>query len=436
MSFPRYPSYKPSGVEWLGDVPAHWTIAGVGYRYEVALGKMLDEKRITGRHLAPYVKNSDVQWDSINVTDLREMDFDERDRERYSLRSGDLLVCEGGEVGRCAVWTGPLAECYYQKALHRLRPHNSSRDTPLFVRYVLRAASERGAFASDESKATIAHLPAEALRRYRFPFPPVTEQQAIAAFLDRETATIDALVAEQERLIELLKEKRQAVTSHAVTKGLNPDAPMKPSGAEWLGEIPVSWDVIHSRRLFRARNEPARPTDEQLTASQKYGMLPQAEFMERGGRGVVQIITGTDSLRHVEPDDFVISLRSFQGGLEWCRQAGAITFHYVALVPQKHVLPDFFAFLFKSNAYIQALRATANLIRDGQDLRYSHFVQVPLPVVPLADQGAIAAFLGQATQRFDDAITTAANAVALLSARRAALVAAAVTGHIDVRPSR
>ena len=122
MSFPRYERYKDSGVEWLGEVPEHWTVCALNYRYEVALGKMLDEKRITGNHLAPYLRNVDVQWGKINTTDLPQMDFSGADLERYSLRSGDLVVCEGGEVGRAAVWNAELKECFYQKAIHRLRP--------------------------------------------------------------------------------------------------------------------------------------------------------------------------------------------------------------------------------------------------------------------------------------------------------------------------
>lgn len=208
---------KPSGVEWLGDVPAHWSVAPIGYRYEVALGKMLDQKRITGDHLAPYLRNADVQWGHIRTRGLNEMDFPPEDRERYSLRKGDLLVCEGGEVGRCAIWRGEVAECYYQKALHRLRPYDPLKDTPEHLKWVFFAAAHSGAFAADETKATIAHLPAEKLRRQTFPMPPPAEQLEIAAFLDKETGNADALIAEAQRAIDLLQERRAALISAAVT---------------------------------------------------------------------------------------------------------------------------------------------------------------------------------------------------------------------------
>lgn len=263
--------------------------------------------------------------------------------------------------------------------------------------------------------------------------PPASEQVAIVAFLKRETAKIDALIAEQQRLIELLQEKRQAVISRAVTKGLNPNVPMKDSGIEWLGKIPSHWSTLPSRRLFGQRNESAEDNDKQVTASQKYGILFQADFVEMEGRRVVETITGTHTLRRVYPNDFVISLRSFQGGIEWCRIQGSITFHYVVLTPLKCVYEPFFAYLFKSDPYIQALRSTTNLIRDGQDLRYSHFVQVPLPVVPSEEQRAVATYLDATVTQFDLLAGEAERAIALLQERRSALISAAVTGQIDVR---
>jgi type I restriction enzyme S subunit len=106
---------KDSGVEWLGEVPEHWDVAALNYRYEALLGKMLDEKRITGKHLQPYLRNTDVQWDKINVEDLPVMDFEDSDYQRYGLLPGDLLVCEGGEVGRSAIWSGELATCFFRR---------------------------------------------------------------------------------------------------------------------------------------------------------------------------------------------------------------------------------------------------------------------------------------------------------------------------------
>ncbi len=119
-----------------GGGAGHWEIAPVYSRYEVVLGKMLDSKKVSGEHLAPYLRNIDVQWDRINVDDLPVMDFDPEDRIRFSLNEGELLVCEGGDIGRTAIWRGELSECYYQKAIHRVRPIRKT-EYPRFFFYIL-----------------------------------------------------------------------------------------------------------------------------------------------------------------------------------------------------------------------------------------------------------------------------------------------------------
>jgi type I restriction enzyme S subunit len=207
---------RESGVEWLGEVPARWEVAPLSARYEVTLGKMLDAKQVTGDHLAPYLRNIDVQWDRINVQDLPEMDFDPEERGRFKLRVGDLLVCEGGEVGRAAIWGGDIDECYYQKAIHRLRAQTGDND-PLFLLYVLKAAARLGVFVADSNPNTIDHLTAVKLRHHRFPFPSWAEQTEIARLLERSTANIDGLMAKIKQGIERLKEYRTALISAAVT---------------------------------------------------------------------------------------------------------------------------------------------------------------------------------------------------------------------------
>lgn len=211
---------RPSGLDWLGDVPEHWDVVPLRIRYSVRLGKMLDAKRITGVSLLPYLRNVDVQWDRINTTDLPQMDISPAERGRYTVRRGDLLVCEGGEVGRAAIWDQP-EPMGYQKALHRLRAYQEERDKPRFLYYVLRAMAERGLFKADGSESTIAHLTAEKLRRLRFPFPPGQEQEAIARRLDEESERREALAATARAHITLLREYRTRLISDVVTGKLD-----------------------------------------------------------------------------------------------------------------------------------------------------------------------------------------------------------------------
>ena len=207
---------KPSGLDWLGDIPAHWGTPPVYARFDVQLGKMLDEKKIKGTHLAPYLRNVDVQWGKINTSSLPEMDFDDESRARYSLQPRDILVCEGGEIGRSAIWFGEIGECYYQKALHRLRPLNGHDDASFFV-YVMQVLVNLCVFSSQANAATIQHLPAEKLRIVRYPAPPIHEQREIVSFLNRETAHLEKVNSEITHSIQLLKERRSALITAAVT---------------------------------------------------------------------------------------------------------------------------------------------------------------------------------------------------------------------------
>ena len=215
-----YPAYQDSGVEWLGEVPEHWRVAALRHRYSQCLGKMLDSKRVVGNHLLPYLRNTDVQWDRINTKDLPEMDIFPEEYGRYTVQRGDLLVCEGGEVGRCALWSGELSVCGFQKALHRLRPRDRDQDVARFMYYVLRAAAERNAF-TDGHISTIAHLTGDKLRAHRFPFPTFSEQTAIVHFLDHTTTGIDHASSRTQRQIDLLSEYRTRLISDVVTGKLD-----------------------------------------------------------------------------------------------------------------------------------------------------------------------------------------------------------------------
>ena len=209
---------KPSGVEWLGDIPEHWEATALLHKYSQSLGKMLDSKRIKGDHLLPYLRNTDIQWDRINIDDLPTMDIPPSEYDRYTVQAGDLLVCEGGEVGRSAIWSGELAICGFQKALHRLRPRRE--DVPRFMYYVLRAATNRNVF-SDGHVSTIAHLTGDKLRAHRFPFPPTPEQAAIVEYLDNATTAIDATNTRARRQIQLLREYRTRIIADVVTGKLD-----------------------------------------------------------------------------------------------------------------------------------------------------------------------------------------------------------------------
>lgn len=264
------------------------------------------------------------------------------------------------------------------------------------------------------------------------PIIPFATQGAIASFLDKKLDQISQAIAIKEQQIALLKERKQIIIQEAVTKGLDPNAPMKGSGVDWIGKIPAHWEVRRSKYLFTQRKEFARKGDVQLSATQSYGVIPQDEFEELVGRRVVKIQTNLEKRKHVELDDFVISMRSFQGGLERAFASGCIRSSYVILRPLETVNPDYFGYLFKSPRYIKALQATGSFIRDGQDLNFDNFSKVDLFIPPLDEQAAIGAHIKFACQKIDNGIATKQQQIATLNEYKTCLINGAVTGKIKV----
>ena len=220
--------------------------------------------------------------------------------------------------------------------------------------------------------------------------------------------------------------------NEAVTKGLDRDVEFVDSGVEWIGEIPKHWEVVRSKRLFRQRKDRARKGDRQLTASQKYGVIYQDEFMELEGRRVTQVEYNHEILKRAEAGDFLISMRSFQGGIEYCKNTGSVSSAYVALIPIKHVVPEYFKYLFKSQKYITALSSTSNLVRDGQALRFENFSMVDLLIVPENEQKQIAKYIETQTAKIDKAIELQQNYIAKLKEYKASLIDSVVTGKVRV----
>ena len=209
---------KDSGIDWIGQIPAHWDLVALGYRYEIQLGRMLNAERADGENLKPYLRVYDVQWGAINVNQLPLMDFPPEAQRRYRLLPGDLMVNEGGSyVGRSAIWQGDLEECYYQKALHRLRPSNRENDTAEFLLLVMEMATTRNVFVAGGNQTTIDHLTAEQLRRYRFAFPPFNEQAEIVADCRQRLKQLSDIVDAVSTSLAYLAEYRVALITSAVT---------------------------------------------------------------------------------------------------------------------------------------------------------------------------------------------------------------------------
>jgi type I restriction enzyme S subunit len=206
---------KHTQIPWLDTIPSHWGSPWLGANHTTQLGKMLSASVASGPEQYPYVKNTNVQWDRFDLTDLPTMTFDASDRVRCNLDEGDLLVCEGGEVGRAAVWPGAPKDVFFQKAIHRVRPVSEAE--PRYTMYCLWAAANMNVFAVEGNQATIVHLTGEKLREHRFPWPPLAEQREIVRHLDQSRAKVEGMVERLTKQIDLLAERRQALITAAVT---------------------------------------------------------------------------------------------------------------------------------------------------------------------------------------------------------------------------
>ena len=207
---------------------------------------------------------------------------------------------------------------------------------------------------------------------------------------------------------------------------------MKDSGIEWIGEIPINWQAVNPRWLFAQRKDRAKKGMEQYTASQKYGVISQKDYMNRIGGSIVTVQKDFDILKMVCKGDFVIHMRSFQGGLEYSEHTGSISSAYVMLIPQKNAGEcRYFKWLFKSASYINALQSTSNLIRDGQAMRYSNFIQIIIPYPPLVEQQQIADYLDTQCSKIDATAEDIQKEIALLEEYKKSLVYNVISNGIN-----
>lgn len=402
-----YPTYKDSGVEWIGQVPAHW--------------RCLRLKR-----LAVICNGQDYKDVADPIGEIPVMgsggEFARASRPLFNGES--VLLGRKGTIDRPLYMKGPfwpVDTMFY-----------SQIDEGADGRFVYYAALNIP-FDRYSTNTALPSMTQEDLSSHLLAAPKKDEQSAIAAALDRETARIDALIAKKTRFIELLKEKRQALITDAVTKGIDPNVRRKDSGVAWIGEVPEHWEIVPSTWLFVESNERAHADDEHLSATQKYGVIPLAEYERLEGRQVTHAVKNLEQRKHVEVDNFVISMRSFEGGIERVRARGCVRSSYVVLLAEPAADVGFFTYLLKSSTYIQGLQATSSFVRDGQDLSYANFRQVKMPAPSISEQRVIAAHLDRGVSRIDALAAKTERSIALLKERRSALITAAVTGQIDLR---
>ena len=405
---------KDSGVSWIGKIPEIWGIIRFKYLHNgLNTGEAIDKIYWSSD------ENNRVFY-TAGLVPIR-TNYESFSEWKYTTEN-DLLLARNGTP---YVYYPEADACYTD---HIIRAIMKSGVNKRYVQYCLQQSISSVVVETVSLPTWSASL----WNEQSIAWPSNDEQKAIVNFLDHTCAEIDAIVEKTKATIEECRKLKQAIITRAVTKGIRGDRPMKDSGIEWVRDLPLDWKTIPSKHVFSNSDERKRSDDVLLTASQKHGIISQQKYMEKEETRIVLANKGIEDWKHVEPNDFIISLRSFQGGLEISEVSGCITWHYIVLKAKIPLHSLYFKWLFKSELYIKALQRTCNFIRDGQDLRYSNFAQVPLFIPPIAEQVEIANYLNEKCAEINALIDRKSRFLSELEAYKKSLIYEYVTGKKEV----
>ena len=405
MSFVRYPAYKDSGVEWLGEVPEHWVMGSLKNMAQIRNGRDYKE-----------VESSDGEYPVIGSGGQFS------NATQYLYEGESVLLGRKGTIDKPLYingrfWTvdtmfyteiskGACAKFFYYNSL-----------TIPFDYYSTSTA------LPSMTQADLLNHPAA--------IPTMLEQTQIARFLDHETGRIDALIAEQQRLIELLKEKRQAVISHAVTKGLDPTVPMQDSGLDWLGKVPAHWQSRKVKRLFKQSKRQGYTDMAVLSVYRDYGVIKKSSRDDNNNKTPDDL----SLYQLVEAGDLVVNkMKAWQGSLGVSEYQGITSPDYVVYSPLHSEVPKFLHYLLRASHMPKVYLSISNGIRPSQwRIEPEKFEQLEILLPDKAEQLKIVGYLESQITRINELMLCCDQASTFFSERRSALISAAVTGKIDVR---
>lgn len=441
MTFPKYPKYKDSGVEWLGEVPAHWAVKRLRYVAELNPSKS-EVRTLPAESSVSFIPMEAVGEDgSLSLEQTRPIG--EVLAGYTYVREGDVTIAKITpcfENGKGAVMRGLKNHVGFGTTeLTVMRPIAGLTTSDYLYRVIssepFRVLGESSMYGAGGQK----RVPDDFVRNFSIAWPPYKEQEQIQAFLDHETACIDALVEEQQRLIGLLKEKRQAVISHAVTKGLDPDVPMKDSGVEWLGEVPAHWEV---RKFFYGIKKIIDNRGRSPSYVEEGVPILEAKQLSYGGMDCASSFDkfiSKDAYSEFIRDDvcvgdvLMVTVGSIgKVGVVDNQDEFVILQNIVGFRVSDDVDPGFLGIYLKSDAAFHAMQAT-NKDNILSSVKVSDFVQHKMPLPPRDEQLAIVGSVLEEVTRLEVLQQEAESLCTTLLERRSALISATVTGKIDVR---
>lgn len=430
---------KDSGIEWIGEIPKEWEIRNIKYLFSFGKGLNITKENLKEQGVAvisygqihsklnPFYKLSDDLIRFVdesylktgNLSLVNQGDFIFADTSEDVQGCGNFIYVDGQQT----MFAG-----YHTIILRSLAPKDNK-----FFAFLFMSDCWRKQIRECVNGVKLFSISQKLIKKTSILIPPEDEKVRIVNYLEEHCATIDNVLEKIRASIEEYKKLKQAIITQSVTKGIRGNREMKDSGIEWNSKIPVEWSSINPKALFRQRRDKAFEGEQQLTASQQYGIMYQNDYMKLTGTKVVTVEKDFDILKHVEAGDFVISMRSFQGGLEYSELSGSISSAYVMLVPNlESVYSRFYRWLLKSEVYIRALQSTSNMVRDGQAMRYSNFSQVRLYIVPMEEQEEIAQYLDKKCAVIDELIVKKEKYFSEIENYKKSLIYEYVTGKKEV----
>ena len=407
----RYSEYKDSGVQWLGEIPGHWRCVLIHRLFNIKAGGDVKPDFFSDKkddsHPYPVYTNTKSANDIYAYTSL-------------AICPGNSITVTGrGEVGH---------------AIYREKPYDaiirllslSPKNTNIVCKFYAYFIDTVIPFTSDS--AAIGQLSAIQIKAKHVTLPSLSEQHSIVSYLDDKCGKIDKMLEGKQKQIELLAEMKQRIIADAVTRGLNPDVKMKATNIPWLPEIPEHWELRKMKYLFRERSEKNHPTEPMLSATQTHGVILQSKYSGR----VVVVNTGFEGLKLVKVGDFVIHLRSFQGGIELAYDQGIISSAYTILSLNDSTQSDYFRYLFKSIPFIDLLKTCVTGIREGQNINYAKLKQNRIPLPPLDEQRAIVSYITDKTSKIDTLTSKLQQEIESIKEYKQRLISDVVTGQIKV----
>jgi len=415
----RYDTYKDSGVQWLGEIPRHWKTV----RVKALLSERVD-KSDTG------LEEPLSMSQKYGIIPTREMDVVPNMASTYI---GAKRVFKQDLVfNKLKAHLGVFAISKYDGLVspdYAVYTPNERTYLP-FMEYVFHTPLYIGEFTRKATGVAIGltRLYTNGLFAVPFLYPPLSEQHSIVSYLDDKCGKIDKMLEGKQKQIELLAEMKQRIIADAVTRGLNPDVKMKATKIPWLPEIPEHWELRKMKYLFRERSEKNHPAEPMLSATQTHGVILQSKYSGR----VVVVNTGFEGLKLVKVGDFVIHLRSFQGGIELAHDQGIISSAYTVLSLNDSTQSDYFRYLFKSIPFIDLLKTCVTGIREGQNINYAKLKQNRIPLPPLDEQRAIVLYITEKTAKIDTLTSKLQQEIESIKEYKQRLISDVVTGQIKV----